>query len=195
MFNDGHSLLENIVKNKKLIDNNTLKMDLLLEYRILIFSFFSLLFGIYIGKNLRKKNINTNDIIKDKPNIRASNEKKQLIESLLTELAIIKEILLIGLQPIADLRGVPRQWLPRRLSTNIYDSAINSGRFILLSPVNQASLISFYEDVKHLNTLASNAGAMHFEELHARSVDAMTSTIEKMLISFNQLVSALEAEN
>jgi len=170
-------------------------MDLLLEIRILVFSIFSLVFGIYVGMKLQKKNIKTDNTIIDRPDIRAIDEKKQLVESLLTELAIIKEILLTGLQPTADLRGVPRQWLPRRLSTNIYDSAINSGRFILLSPVNQASLISFYEDVKHLNTLGSNAGAMHFEELHARSVDAMTSTIEKMLVSFNQLVSKLEAEN
>ena len=123
------------------------------------------------------------------------DEKKQLIESLLSELVIIKEILSIGLQPTADLRGVPRQWLPRRLSTNIFNSAINSGRFILLSPINQASLTSFYEDVKHLNTLGSNAGAMHFQELYARSVDSMTSMIEKMLNSFDQLISQLKAEN
>ena len=73
--------------------------------------------------------------------------------------------------------------------------AINSGRLILLSPVNQASLTSFYEDLKQLNTPGSNAGAMHFQELHARSVDVMTSTLEKMLDSFDQLVSKLKAEN
>lgn len=142
-----------------------------------------------------KKHHNEKYLIEEKTNIRKLDEKKQLIESLLSELFIIKEILLIGLQPKADLRGVPRQWLPRRLSTNIFSSAINSGRFILLSQVNQASLTSFYEDVKHLNTLGSNAGAMHFQELHARSVDAMKSTIEKMLNSFDLLISQLKAEN
>jgi hypothetical protein len=170
-------------------------MDLLSVFLVILFSIVSLILGFYIGNNLKKKDHNKKYLIEEKTNIRKLDEKKQLIESLLSELFIIKEILLIGLQPTADLRGVPRQWLPRRLSTNIMDSAINSGRFILLSSVNQASLTSFYEDVKHLNTLGSNAGVMHFQELHARSVDIMTSTIEKMLNSFNQLICQLKAEN
>ena len=108
---------------------------------------------------------------------------------------MIKDTLEIGLLPTADLTGIPRLWLPRRLSTNIFNSAINSGRFILLTPNTQSSLISFYEDVKHLNTLGSNAGAMHFKELHARSVDAMTLTIEKLLKSFDLIITQIETEN
>ena len=152
-------------------------------YQIAI-AFGTLIIGYYIGIRQSRE-------IKSES---TSEEKKQVIESLITEIVMNQEILKIGMKPARNVKGDTRMWFPRTLLNDSYQSIINSGKFILLSPELQAHVSLYYQEIEGFNNAVENSGAMLLPDVYQRSVKTIKAGINSIIKDSKEILIKLEAE-
>ena len=123
-----------------------------------------------------------------------SEEKKKVIESLITEIVMNQEILKIGMKPVRNLKGQMMMWFPRTLLNDIYQSIINSGKFILISPELQAHVSLYYQEIEGFNNAVENTGAMLLLDIYQHSVKTIEAGITSIIKDSKDILIKLEAE-
>ena len=120
--------------------------------------------------------------------------RKQFVEAFVTELLMNKEILEAGVHYVRNLRDREVEWFTRPLYMNTYNSAINSGKFLLLTPETQAVLTLYYERLSTLDSTRSNPGGTLVPYIYKQSIDAIKELIPALLDTLADVVGALEQE-
>ena len=85
-------------------------------------------------------------------------------------------------------------WFPRTLLNNSYQSIINSGKFILLSPELQAHVSLYYQEIEGFNNAVENSGALLLPDVYQRSVKTIEAGIITIIKDSKEILIKLEAE-
>ena len=120
--------------------------------------------------------------------------KKQIVQSLLTELKVNYDMLSQGLTYTTNIRGNEIEWFNHPLYFNTYQNAINSGGLIQLSPETQIALNLYYERLEKLENARLNSGATIVPRLYKNSIDSMKELIIALKDTYPLIVEALEKE-
>lgn len=120
--------------------------------------------------------------------------RKKLVEALLAELEMNYEALKMGVHYVKNLKGNEIEWFTRPLFQSSYHSAINSGKFLLLSSENQMAVKIYYERIDKLNSIRSNPGATLIPKLYKTSIDTMKEMISSLIETYPYVVDALKQE-
>jgi len=120
--------------------------------------------------------------------------RKQLVEAFITELLMNKEMLEAGVHYIKNLRDREVEWFSRPLYMNTYNSAINSGKFLLLTPETQAVLTLYHERLSTLDDTRSNPGGTLVPQIYKPSIDAIKELIPALLDTLPEIIETLEKE-
>lgn len=156
------------------------------EQIFLSFSIFVLgvIFTYIVGRILRKENRVEGETI----------TKKQVVESLLSELELNNKIIQRGLGKAKTIRGSEVDWFTSSLFSSSYDSLINSGKFTLLSPDVQVSVSMYYETLNRLKEFGEKAAPPHFKDMYQDNIQTINSLIELLSETYNDILDLLRKE-